>query len=143
VLRTAAMRPTPTSLALAYRLPDGWKFARITQARTGHQSNQKILFKDNGTLPLRLPNRLNRTCSRHRRSNIQTWNDTILLALSLVQVDSAKNKITRDAHPRAANSELFSRGSKALNGLIPGVCRTSLSRYTVGAVLLDHAVSGN
>jgi hypothetical protein len=32
-------------LALEYRLPDGWKFAKITQARTGHQPNQKILFR--------------------------------------------------------------------------------------------------
>jgi len=50
---------TNECLALVYRLPDGWKFARISQARTGHQSNQRILFKVQRDLPPRLPNRLN------------------------------------------------------------------------------------
>ncbi len=105
-------------LALAYRPPDGWKFSKITQ---GHQSNQKILFRVQrdsaaGSAESLELNVLQATTLKHPIME----RFTILLALSFVQVDPAKNKITRDAYPVTIAGRSFYRsdlrsGDKALS----------------------------
>jgi hypothetical protein len=110
-------------LALEYRLPDGWKFAKITQAGTRQQPNQKILFRvkrdsaagSTGWLELDV---LQTPTLKH--PNMERF--TILLALSFVHGDSAKNKITRDAYPVTIAGRSFFRsdlrsGDKAFSVL--------------------------
>lgn len=100
-------------LALAYRLPDGWKFARITQARTAHQSNQMILFKverDSAAAPAESLE-LNVLQAPLQHPNMERF--TILLALSFVRTDSAKNKIVRDAYPVTIAGRSFFRSDLA------------------------------
>ena len=108
-------------LALKYRPPDGWKFAKSTEARTGHQPNQKILFKvkrksaDAPAESLELE-ALQTPTLKH--PNMERF--TALLALSFVHVDSANNKITRDAYPVTIAGRDFFRsdlrsGDKALS----------------------------
>jgi hypothetical protein len=107
-------------LALAYRLPDGWKFAKITQAKTSHQSNQKILFKvqPNSAAAPAESRELDVLKPPLQHPNMERF--TILLALSFVHVDSAKNKITRNAYPVTIAGRSFFRsdlssGDKALS----------------------------
>jgi hypothetical protein len=107
-------------LALAYRLPDGWKFAKVTQARAG-QTNQKILFKVNRDSAAASAESLELDVLQTptlKHPNMERF--TILLALSLVHVDSAKNKITRDAYPVTVGGRSFYRsdlrqGDRALS----------------------------
>ncbi len=108
-------------LALAYRLPDGWKFAKISQARTSAQPNQKPLFRTKRnsatgsaeSLGLEL---LQTPTLKH--PNMERF--TILLAMSYVQVDATNNKITRSAYPVTIAGRSFFRsdlrsGDKALS----------------------------
>jgi hypothetical protein len=98
-------------LGLVYRLPDGWKFAKIAEAGTGHQSNQKMtLFRvkrksaDGPAESLEL-DVLQTPTLEH--PNMERF--TILLALSFVHVDSANNKITRNAYPVTIAGRSFFR----------------------------------
>jgi hypothetical protein len=107
-------------LALVYRLPDGWKFAKITQARTGHQSNQKmILFRVQRDSAAASAESLELDVLQPlEHPNMERF--TILLALSFVHADSAKNKITRNAYPVTVAGRSFFRsdlrsGDKALS----------------------------
>ena len=108
-------------LALVYRLPDGWKFAKITQARTGHQSNQKmILFRVQRDSAAVSAESLELDVLQPPLEHPNMERFTILLALSFVHVDSAKNKITRNAYPVTIAGRSFFRsdlrsGDKALS----------------------------
>ena len=108
-------------LALVYRPPDGWKFAKITQARTGHQSNQKmILFKAQRDSAAATTESLELDVLQPPLEHPNMERFTILLALSFVHVDSAKNKITRNAYPVTIAGRSFFRsdlrsGDKALS----------------------------
>ena len=87
-------------LAIAYRLPDGWKFAKLTQAKTGNQTNKKILFRVKRNSAAATAESLELDVLQTptlKHPNMERF--TILLALSFVHVDSANNKITRDAYP--------------------------------------------
>lgn len=111
-------------LALEYRLPDGWKFAKIKRAGTGHRSDEKMtLFRaqrdsaagSTGWLELDV---LQTPTLKH--PNMERF--TILLALSFVHGGSAKNKITRDAYPVTIAGRSFYRsdlrsGDKAFSVL--------------------------
>jgi hypothetical protein len=108
-------------LALEYRLPDGWKFSKRPQAGADHQPNQKVLFRvkrDSAAAPSEsLELRVVQTPTL-KHPNMERF--TILLALSFVQVDSANNKITRDAYPVTIAGRSFFRsdlrsGDKALS----------------------------
>jgi hypothetical protein len=98
-------------LALGYRLPDGWRFGKINQARTGHPSDQKMtLFRakrdsaagSTGWLELDV---LQTPTLKH--PNMERF--TILLALSFVNGNSIQNKITRDAYPVTIAGRSFFR----------------------------------
>ena len=108
-------------LALVYRLPDGWKFAKITQAMTGHQSNQKmILFRVHRDSAAASAESLELDVLQPPLEHPNMERFTILLALSFVHVDSAKNKITRNAYPVTIAGRSFFRsdlrsGDKALS----------------------------
>jgi hypothetical protein len=100
-------------LALVYRLPDGWKFAKITQVNASHQSNQHMtLFRVQqhsaaGSAELRLD--VMKPPLEH--PNMERF--TILLALSFVHGNAEKNKITRDAYPVTIAGRSFFRSDKS------------------------------
>jgi hypothetical protein len=100
-------------LALAYRLPDGWKFAKITQARTGAHPNLKSLFKVQRNSATGSAESLGLDVMQTptlKHPNMERF--TILLAMSYVQVDATTNKITRNAYPvTIAGSKLFPKRS--------------------------------
>lgn len=108
-------------LALTYRLPDGWKFAKNTHAKTGHQSDQEILFRTKRSSVAGPAESLELDVLQTptlKHPNMERF--TILLALSLVHVDPANNKITRDAYPVTIAGRSFFRsdlrsGDKALS----------------------------
>jgi len=96
-------------LALGYRLPDGWKFAKIAPARAGHQSNQKTLFKVQRDSADASAEWLELDVLKPPLEHPNMERFTILLALSLVHVDSSKNKITRNAYPVTIAGRSFFR----------------------------------
>lgn len=108
-------------LALAYRLPDGWRFAKIAQARTGHQSNQEmILFRVQRDSATGSAESLESDVLQPTLEHPNMERFTILLAQSFVHVDSAKNRITRNAYPVTIAGRSFFRsdlrsGDKALS----------------------------
>lgn len=76
-LRTATMRPTPTSVSRSHigcRM--GGNSRNLPKQRQAIKATRRFCLGQNGTLPPRLPNRFNWMCSRRRRSNIRTWNDS-------------------------------------------------------------------
>jgi hypothetical protein len=108
-------------LGLEYRLTDGWKFARITQARTGQPNQKMILFRVKRNSAAASAESLELDVLQTptlKHPNMERF--TILLALSFVHVDSANNKITRDAYPVTIAGRSFFRsdlrsGGKALS----------------------------
>jgi hypothetical protein len=108
-------------LALVYRLPDGWKFAEVSQARASHQPNQKMnLFKVQRRSNAGSAESLQLDVMKPPLEHPNMERFTILLALSLVHVDSAKNKITRNAYPVTIGGRSFFRsdlrqGDKAVS----------------------------
>jgi len=107
-------------LGLEYRLPDGWKFAKVPQAKAG-QTNQKTLFevKRNSAAESLKLDVLQTPTLKH--PNLERL--TILFALSLVHVDGANNKITRDAYPVTIAGRSFYRsdlrqGQRAVSLLV-------------------------
>ena len=108
-------------LALVYRLPDGWKFAKITQARTVHQPNQKmILFRAQRDSAAASTESLELDVLQPPLEHPNMERLTILLAQSFVHVDPAKNKITRNAYTLTIAGRSFFRsdlrsGDKALS----------------------------
>jgi hypothetical protein len=111
---------TNECLALEYRLPDGWKFGKITQAKTG-QPNQKVLFRAKRNSAAASAESLELDVLQTptlKFPNMERF--TILLALSLVHLDSSKNKITRSAYPVTIAGRSFFRsdliqGNRALS----------------------------
>lgn len=106
-------------LAIAYQPPDGWKFA---QAKANHQSKQQMtLFKVQrhsaaGSAESLELNLLQTSMLKH--PDMERF--TILLALSFVHLDSANNKIVRNAYPVTIAGRNFFRsdlrsGDKALS----------------------------
>jgi hypothetical protein len=84
-------------LALVYRPPDGWKFA---QAKAIRQSNQQMsLFKIQKHSASGSAESLELDVLQPPLEHPNMERFTILLALSLVHVNSAENKITRNAYP--------------------------------------------
>jgi len=107
-------------LGLVYHLPDGWKFAKIPQAKAG-QTNQEKLFevKRNSATASGESLELNVLQTPTLKHPILE-RLTILLALSLVHLDGANNKITRDAYPVTIAGRSFYRsdlkqGQRALS----------------------------
>jgi hypothetical protein len=97
-------------LAITYRLPDGWKFAKLTQAKAGNQSNKKILFRAKRNSASASAESVQLDVLQTptlKHPNMERF--TILLALSFVHVDSANNKITRDAYPVTIAGRSFFR----------------------------------
>jgi hypothetical protein len=121
-------------LALAYRLPDGWKFAKITPASTGHRSNQKILFKVQRNSAAASAESLELDVLQTptlKHPNMERF--TILLALSLVHVDSSKNKITRNAYPVTIAGRSFFRSDLTQGDRALSVSATWYRGYAVVA----------
>ena len=84
-------------LALNYRPPDGWKFA---QAKASHQSNELMtLFKVERQSAAGSAESLELDVMAPPLQHPNMERFTILLALSLVHLDSSKNKIARNAYP--------------------------------------------
>jgi hypothetical protein len=108
-------------LALTYRLPDGWKFGRISKAGASYQSNkQMILFRAERQSAAGSAESLELDVMAPPLQHPNMERFTILLALSLVHLDSSKNKITRDAYPVTLASRSFYRsdlrqGDRALS----------------------------
>jgi hypothetical protein len=106
-------------LGLAYRLPDGWKFAGITQSKA--TTNQKILFRAKRNSAAASAESLELDVLQTptlQHPNMERF--TILLALSLVHVNGAENKITRNAYPVTIADRNFYRsdlrsGDKAIS----------------------------
>ena len=97
-------------LALAYRLPEGWKFGKISKASARHQSNkQMILFKAGRQSAAGSPESLELDVMAPPLQHPNMERFTILLALSFVHVDGAKNKITRNAYPVTIAGRSFFR----------------------------------
>jgi hypothetical protein len=97
-------------LAITYRLPDGWKFAKLTQAKAGNQSNKKILFRAKRSSASASAESVQLDVLQTptlKHPNMERF--TILFALSFVHVDSANNKITRDANPVTIAGRSFFR----------------------------------
>lgn len=108
-------------LALTYRLPEGWKFAKSTQARASHQSNQQMsLFTIKRQSGAGSAESLALDVMQPPLKHPDMERFTILLALSFVRADSAKNKITRNAYPVTIAGRSFFRsdlrsGEKAVS----------------------------
>jgi len=108
-------------LAIAYRLPDGWKFAKITQAKAGNQSNRQMtLFRVQRRSAAGSAESLELHVLKPPLEHPNMERFTILLALSLVHVDGSKNKITRSAYPVTIAGRSFFRsdliqGDRALS----------------------------
>lgn len=118
-------------LALGYRLPEGWNFAKIKQSNANHQTNKKMtLFKAQRSAvgpaeslevdvmkpPLEHP-------------NMERF--TILLALSLVQADATKNKITRNAYPVTVAGRSFFRSDLSQGDRVLSLFATWYRGYAV------------
>jgi len=107
-------------LGLVYHLPDGWKFAKVPQAKAG-QTNQKTLFEVKRNSATASAESLELDVLQTptlKHPNLERL--TILFALSLVHVDGANNKITRDAYPVTIAGRSFYRsdlrqGQRALS----------------------------
>ena len=121
-------------LALEYRLPDGWKFAKIKQAGTGDQANQKVLFRlkrkpaDGSTGWLELDVVQTPTL---KHPNMERF--TILLALSFVNGNSVQNKITREAYPVTIAGRSFFRSDMRSGDKAFSVLATWYRGYAVTA----------
>ena len=97
-------------LALAFRLPDGWKFGKISKASAGHQSDkQMILFRAEPQSAAVSAESLELDVMAPPLQHPNMERFTILLALSFVHVDGAKNKITRNAYPVTIAGRSFFR----------------------------------
>jgi hypothetical protein len=122
-------------LSLEYHLPDGWKFAKIAEATTGHQSAQKMtLFRakrksaDGPAESLEL-DLLQTPTLKH--PNMERF--TILLAVSFVRVDSTNNKIARDAYPVTIAGRSFFRSDLRSGDKVLSVFATWYRGYAVVA----------
>ena len=97
-------------LALTYRLPDGWKFAKSTQAKASHHSNQQMsLFKIERQSAAGSAESLVVDVMQPPLKHPDMERFTILLALSFVHVDPAKSRITRSAYPVTIAGRSFFR----------------------------------
>ena len=97
-------------LALTYRLPDGWEFAKPAKARASHQSNgQMRLFNVQRHSGAGSAESLSVDVLKTPLQHPNMERFTILLALSFVQLDSSKNKITRNAYPVTIAGRSFFR----------------------------------
>lgn len=97
-------------LALTYRLPDGWEFAKPNKGRATNPNMQMRLFKVQrhsaaGSAESLSVDVLQTPTLKH--PNMERF--TILLALEFVHLDSAKNKITRNAYPVTIAGRSFFR----------------------------------
>jgi hypothetical protein len=106
-------------LGLVYHLPEGWNLAKVSQAEV--QADQKTLFRairnSAATSAESLELDVLQTPTL-KHPNLERL--TTLFALSLVRVDPANNKITRDAYPVTIAGRKFSRsdlrqGQRALS----------------------------
>jgi hypothetical protein len=108
-------------LALTYQLPDGWKFAKSTQAKANHQSSQQMsLFGIERQSAAGSAESLTLGVMQPPLEHPNMERFTILLALTFVHADSAKNRITRSAYPVTIAGRSFFRsdlrsGEKALS----------------------------
>lgn len=119
-------------LALVYRLPDGWKFAKSTQARTSHQSNRQMtLFRVERHSAAGSAESLELDVLQPPLEHPNMERFTILLALSLVHVDSAKNKITRNAYPVTIAGRSFYRSDLQQGDRAISLFATWYRRYAV------------
>jgi hypothetical protein len=126
-------------LALVYRLPDGWKFAKITQAMKGHQSNQKMtLFRaERGSAESLQLGVLHPPLEHPNMERL-----TILLALSWVRVDSSNNKITREAYPVTIAGRSFFRSDLRRGDTAFSVFATWYRGYAVVAWVSANSPQG-
>ena len=98
-------------LALSYRLLDGWKFGKISQASANQQSSQQMkLFRvkrrsESGSAESLEVDVMQTPTLKH--PNMERF--TILLALSLTHTGPAAYKITRDAYPVTIAGRSFYR----------------------------------
>ena len=96
-------------LGLIYHLPDGWKFAKVPQAKAG-EINQKTLFEVKRKSATASAESLELDVLQTptlKHPNLERL--TILFALSFVHVDDANNKITRNAYPVTIAGRSFYR----------------------------------
>jgi len=97
-------------LALTYRLPDGWAFGKISKASTSYQSSKPMMLFTAGRRSAAGSAEsleLDVMAPPLQHPNMERF--TILLALSLVHLDSSKNKITRNAYPVTVAGRSFYR----------------------------------
>ena len=117
--------------ALAYRPPDGWKFSR-ERARPSKQL--MTLFKVDRHSAARSAESLQLDAMDTptlKHPNMERF--TILMALSLVHVNGARNKITRDAYPVTAAGRSFYRSDLLVGDKLTSVLTTWYRRYAIVA----------
>jgi hypothetical protein len=96
-------------LALTYRLPDGWEFAKSNQGRASNPNTQMRLFKVQRHSAAGSAESLSVDVLKTPLQHPNMERFTILLALSFVHLDSSKNKITRNAYPVTIAGRSFFR----------------------------------
>lgn len=97
-------------LALTYRLPDGWEFAKLPHSGASHQSNGKMsLFKIQRRSAAASAEWLSVDVMNTPLQHPNMERFTTLLALSYVQVDPQRTKITRNAYPVTIAGRSFFR----------------------------------
>jgi hypothetical protein len=96
-------------LALTYRLPDGWEFAKPNQGRASNPNTQMRLFKVQRHSAAGSAESLSVDVLKTPLQHPNMERFTILLALSFVHLDSSKNKITRNAYPVTIAGRSFFR----------------------------------
>jgi hypothetical protein len=125
---------TNECLAITYRLPDGWKFVKLTPAKAGNQTNKKILFRAKRSSATASAESLELDVLQTptlKHPNMERF--TILLALSFVHVDGANNKITRDAYPVTIAGRSFFRSDLRSGDKVLALFATWYRGYAVVA----------
>src|SRR5689334_4239887 len=117
-------------LALAYRPPDGWKFA---QTKANHHNQQMVLFKVRSRSAAGSAESLELDALQTPLEHPNMERFTILLALSLVHVNAAENKITRDAYPVTIANRSFYRSDLRVGDKPISVFTTWYRKYAIVA----------
>ena len=117
-------------LALTYRLPDGWKLAKLTQPGGSHQSNQQMkLFRAQRHSESLEVDVLQTPTLKH--PNMERF--TILLALSLTHTGPLQYKVTRDAYPVTIAGRSYYRSDLASGNKAMSLLATWYRGYAVVA----------
>jgi hypothetical protein len=120
-------------LALRYRLPEGWEFAKSNQGKANDPKKQMRLFRVQRQSAAGLLESLSVDVLNTPLQHPNMERFTILLALSFVHLDSSKNKITRNAFPVTIAGRSFYRSDLSHGDEAASMLATWYRGYAVTA----------